>query len=48
MQRSEGRSVTANTPTMAENQLSESQQESRLEVSLVWRRPYVTSDGFYS
>ena len=33
MQRSEGRSVTANTPTMAENQLSESQQESRLEVS---------------
>ena len=34
MQRSEGRSGTSNTPTMAENQLSESQPESHVEVSL--------------
>ena len=34
MQRSECRSGTTNTPTMAENQLSESQPESHVEVSM--------------
>ena len=35
MQRSEGRSCANNTPTMPENQLSESQQESHAEVSIL-------------
>ena len=32
MQRSEGRSGSTNTPTLAENQISEFQPESQLEV----------------
>ena len=34
MQRSEGRSGSTNTPTLAENQISESQPESQVEVSI--------------
>ena len=34
MQRSEGRSGSTNTPTLAENQISETQPESQVEVSI--------------